>query len=222
MRSFTVARAAVLPLFGLLVAACSLGSGDDDDLALGQENVSGAEKGGDTQVPSKDEGKGKGISLEGDVEFVPVEGNGHATDEASIEGKEIEGKEIEGKGIEGKELKQPLPDGLGKGGVTKENTSIGKESSQSGNAVEKEWDLGSKGKLPPKGELGSSGDLPSKGVRVVNSACPKARVGEVVGACVQALTYAKNPETGECCVYPTPCDVPKTWDASFSAEAVCR
>ncbi|MDC3959290.1 hypothetical protein [Polyangium jinanense] len=198
MRSFTVARAAVLPFFGLLVAACSLGSGDDEDLALGRGNVSGAEKGRDIQAPSQDEGKGKGISLEGDVEFVPVEGNDHATDEASIEGKEIESKEIEGKGIEGKNLEQPLPDDLGKGGVTKEHM------------------------LPPKGDLGSSGDLPSKGVRVVNSACPKARVGDVVGTCVQALTYAKNPETGECCVYATPCDVPKTWDASFSAEAVCR
>ncbi|MDI1481588.1 hypothetical protein [Polyangium sp. y55x31] len=186
MRSFTVARAAVLPLFGLLVAACSVG--DDEDLALGRENASGVEKGGDAQIPAPD--KGKGISLEGDVEFIPVEnGAGHAS-------------------IEGKEIEQPLPEDLGKGEVTKEHPSIGK--------------------LPPKGDFGSMGDLPSKGnlpskgIHMVNSACPKARVGEIVGACVQALTYAKNPETGECCVYATPCDVPKSWDASFSAEAVCR
>lgn len=192
MRSFTVARAAVLPLFGLVVAACSVG--DDEDLALGRENASGVEKGRDTQVPSPE--KGKGISLAGDVEFVPVEnGAGHASSE--------------GKGIEGKGIEPPLPEDLGQGGVTKEHPSIGK--------------------LPPKGEFGSmggdlpsKGNLPSKGVHVVNSACPKARVGEIVGACVQALTYAKNPETGECCVYATPCDVPKNWDASFSAEAVCR
>ncbi|MDI1444460.1 hypothetical protein [Polyangium sp. 6x1] len=171
MRSFTIARAAVLPLFGLLLAACSLGGGDED-LALGREDVSGVEKGGNFQAPSK--GEGKGVSLAGDEEFVPVEGDaGHVTGDALSEGSNIEGKGIE----------HPLP---------------------------------------TKGDLPSKGHLSSESVRVVNSACPMERVREVVGNCVEALTYAKNPETGECCVYARSCDVPRRWDRSFSAEAVCR
>ncbi|MDI1432672.1 hypothetical protein [Polyangium sorediatum] len=171
----------------------------------------------------------KDDSLADDVEFVPVEGDaGHVTDGAlsegkDVEGKEIEGKGIEGKGIEGKEIEgkgiEPsVPSDIGKGGVTKEHmpSEVGKE------AGAKESDLPSKGDIPSKGAFGSKGVLPSNAVREVNSACPKAQGVEVVGACVQALTYAKNPETGECCVYATPCDVPKTWEASFVAEAVCQ
>ncbi|MDC0741442.1 hypothetical protein [Polyangium mundeleinium] len=229
MRSFTIARAAVLPLFGLVLAACSVGG--DEDLALGRGNASGAEKGRNPQVPSKgrepqvpSKGGEKDESLADDVEFVPVEGDaGHLTGGAlsegkEVEGKEVEGKEIEGKGIEGKGIEQPVPSDIGKGEGTKEPTPIevGKE------AGEKESEIPSKGGLPSKGPLGSKGGLPSNPVREVNSACPKAQGVEVVGACVQALTYAKNPETGECCVYATPCDVPKTWEASFVAEAVCR
>ncbi|HVK66829.1 MAG TPA: hypothetical protein VM694_20230 [Polyangium sp.] len=210
MRSFTIARAAVLPLFGLVLAACS--SGGDEDLALVQGNASEAEKGEDSQVPSK--GGGNDNTLADDVKFVPVEGDaGHVTNGALSEGKEIEGKEIEGKGIE-----QPVPSDIGKGEGTKEPTPI-----EVGKAAgEKESEIPSKGGLPSKGPLGPKGGLPSNPVREVNSACPKAQGVEVVGACVQALAYAKNPETGECCVYATPCDVPKTWEASFVAEAVCQ
>lgn len=31
-------------------------------------------------------------------------------------------------------------------------------------------------------------------------------------ACVQMITYAVNPETGEVVAFPTPCDVPEGWE----------
>lgn len=30
--------------------------------------------------------------------------------------------------------------------------------------------------------------------------------------CIQVITPAKNPKTGECQEFPTPCDVPEGWD----------
>ncbi|MCW1296266.1 MAG: DUF5667 domain-containing protein [Candidatus Parvarchaeota archaeon] len=30
-------------------------------------------------------------------------------------------------------------------------------------------------------------------------------------ACIQVITYAMNPKTGNCMAFPTPCDVPPTW-----------
>lgn len=29
--------------------------------------------------------------------------------------------------------------------------------------------------------------------------------------CIQVITFAENPETGECIAFPTPCDVPQGW-----------
>ena len=31
--------------------------------------------------------------------------------------------------------------------------------------------------------------------------------------CLQVVTYAANPATGECQAFPTPCDVPDAWAA---------
>ncbi|MBU4480338.1 hypothetical protein KKG48_02765 [Patescibacteria group bacterium] len=31
--------------------------------------------------------------------------------------------------------------------------------------------------------------------------------------CVQVITYAQNPKTGECEIFPNPCVVPKNWEA---------
>jgi hypothetical protein len=36
------------------------------------------------------------------------------------------------------------------------------------------------------------------------------------GVCTQVITYARNPETGTCCVYPNPCVVPDGWQTSYS------
>ncbi|HEX9942416.1 MAG TPA: hypothetical protein VGG03_10395 [Thermoanaerobaculia bacterium] len=35
------------------------------------------------------------------------------------------------------------------------------------------------------------------------------------GVCIQVITYARNPETGTCCVYPNPCVVPDGWATSY-------
>lgn len=29
--------------------------------------------------------------------------------------------------------------------------------------------------------------------------------------CIQVITFAENPDTGECIAFPTPCDVPEGW-----------
>lgn len=31
------------------------------------------------------------------------------------------------------------------------------------------------------------------------------------GICIQVITPARNPQTGECKQFPTPCDVPEGW-----------
>ncbi|HSK75715.1 MAG TPA: hypothetical protein VLQ45_04605 [Thermoanaerobaculia bacterium] len=43
--------------------------------------------------------------------------------------------------------------------------------------------------------------------------CP---VRQFSGGCIQVITYARNPETGTCCVYPNPCSVPEGWVSSSS------
>lgn len=30
--------------------------------------------------------------------------------------------------------------------------------------------------------------------------------------CIQVITFAEDPETGECVAFPTPCDVPEGWE----------
>jgi hypothetical protein len=42
-------------------------------------------------------------------------------------------------------------------------------------------------------------------------ACPTKHYS---GTCIQVITYATNPQTGECCVYPNPCVVPDGWATS--------
>ena len=45
-----------------------------------------------------------------------------------------------------------------------------------------------------------------------SSDCPRKPFS---GICIQVITYARNPETGACCVYPNPCVVPDGWQTSF-------
>ncbi|MBI2022200.1 hypothetical protein HYS93_04985 [Candidatus Daviesbacteria bacterium] len=37
--------------------------------------------------------------------------------------------------------------------------------------------------------------------------------------CIQVITPAKNPKTGECKDFPTPCDVPEGWDKVESCQS---
>ncbi|MFW6053178.1 MAG: hypothetical protein ACOC9J_00020 [Persicimonas sp.] len=50
-------------------------------------------------------------------------------------------------------------------------------------------------------------------------ACPEPR--EAQGMCAQVITWALNPETGDCCQYSTPCEAPEDWE-TFSSEAECK
>jgi hypothetical protein len=45
------------------------------------------------------------------------------------------------------------------------------------------------------------------------AACPRKPFS---GVCIQVITYAINPATGQCCVYPNPCVVPDGWQTSYS------
>lgn len=45
--------------------------------------------------------------------------------------------------------------------------------------------------------------------RVSADACPRRHF---TGVCIQVITYARNPHTGDCCQYPNPCVVPEGWE----------
>lgn len=51
-----------------------------------------------------------------------------------------------------------------------------------------------------------------------SDACPEAR--QPSGMCAQVITWAKDPDTGTCCEYPTPCHAPKNWK-TFSSKDAC-
>lgn len=44
--------------------------------------------------------------------------------------------------------------------------------------------------------------------------CPPPK--QYSGGCIQVITYATNPATGQCCVYPDPCSAPTGWTLSFT------
>jgi hypothetical protein len=45
------------------------------------------------------------------------------------------------------------------------------------------------------------------------SNCPRK---SFTGSCIQVIVSARNPDTGECCVYPNPCVVPDGWHIYYS------
>jgi hypothetical protein len=45
------------------------------------------------------------------------------------------------------------------------------------------------------------------------SNCPRKNF---TGVCIQVIVSARNPETGECCVYSNPCVVPDGWQIYYS------
>ncbi|HKH49119.1 MAG TPA: hypothetical protein VKM72_31010 [Thermoanaerobaculia bacterium] len=47
--------------------------------------------------------------------------------------------------------------------------------------------------------------------------CPPPR--HYQGACIQVIVWAKNPDSGTCCQYSTPCAAPAGWTTYTSAEA---
>jgi hypothetical protein len=48
--------------------------------------------------------------------------------------------------------------------------------------------------------------------------CPKAR--DYQGMCAQVITWAQDPDTGQCCQYGSPCEAPENWP-TFTSEADC-
>jgi hypothetical protein len=48
-----------------------------------------------------------------------------------------------------------------------------------------------------------------------NPNCPQQPYN---GVCIQVITWAKNPVTGECCQYPNPCVVPAGWQTYNSPD----
>jgi hypothetical protein len=45
------------------------------------------------------------------------------------------------------------------------------------------------------------------------SNCPRK---SYTGACAYSFVSARNPDTGECCLYPVPCMVPDGWQIYYS------
>ncbi|MFU8807383.1 MAG: hypothetical protein ACNA8W_26475 [Bradymonadaceae bacterium] len=50
-------------------------------------------------------------------------------------------------------------------------------------------------------------------------ACPPPEEPE--GMCIQVIAWAKDPRTGICCQYPTPCHAPESW-TTFTSEEECE
>lgn len=50
--------------------------------------------------------------------------------------------------------------------------------------------------------------------------CPPGR--NFQGVCIQVIAFAKQPGTGECCQFATPCDVPPGFGEIFFSEEECE
>ena len=53
----------------------------------------------------------------------------------------------------------------------------------------------------------------------VASACPAPR--ESSDMCIQMVVYAKDPASGDCCMYGNPCVAPEGWE-TFPEESACQ
>lgn len=51
-----------------------------------------------------------------------------------------------------------------------------------------------------------------------NGDCPPPRQSTEI--CTQVVVWAKNPQTGACCQYGTPCNAPEGWQTYYS-EGEC-
>lgn len=48
--------------------------------------------------------------------------------------------------------------------------------------------------------------------------CPPPTTPQAGEVCAQVVAFAKNPATGECCRYPTPCHAPRGWTIFYSEQ----
>ncbi|HEX2224449.1 MAG TPA: hypothetical protein VHN15_09605 [Thermoanaerobaculia bacterium] len=53
-------------------------------------------------------------------------------------------------------------------------------------------------------------------LEVAGACCPPPQ--SYSGGCIQVIVWAKDPVTGTCCVYPTPCSAPKGWPIYYTQE----
>ncbi len=51
------------------------------------------------------------------------------------------------------------------------------------------------------------------------ASCPAPQQSQAM--CAQVITWAKDPNTGACCQYATPCEAPTGWQ-TFSDQAACQ
>src|SRR5215813_9421397 len=58
----------------------------------------------------------------------------------------------------------------------------------------------------PPGSADPSGQSGPAAVPTANAACPAPK--KVEGGCAAVMAYVKNPASGECCSYGSPCEVP--------------
>ena len=67
-----------------------------------------------------------------------------------------------------------------------------------------------------------NGNYPDAGgTCVANQPCPDARGAKAGEACNLATTFAKNPQSGQCCQYPSSCNAPEDW-STFKSERECE
>ncbi|QDG50376.1 hypothetical protein FIV42_06400 [Persicimonas caeni] len=71
------------------------------------------------------------------------------------------------------------------------------------------------GETAPQADAGADGEADTG----ETAECPQPRQAQ--GMCAQVITWAKNPDTGACCQYATPCEAPQNWQ-TFNNEQNCQ
>jgi hypothetical protein len=72
----------------------------------------------------------------------------------------------------------------------------------------------------PKGKKSSGPWLCTDLPRCEPETCPEAE--PFLGSCVQMIAWAKNPATGKCCRYSTPCVVPASMGETYGSKKACQ
>lgn len=68
-------------------------------------------------------------------------------------------------------------------------------------------------------DMSGAGDMAAGTDMRVPFVCPRPRPPEEI--CIQVIAWAKDPETGNCCQYPTPCQAPEGWQ-TFNTQGECQ
>lgn len=77
---------------------------------------------------------------------------------------------------------------------------------------------------PPSGYDNGTGCLFTREdvLKALREACSQGQCGcprrYYTGSCIQVVRYGKDPITGTCCEYGTPCDIPTGWAAFHTME----